>query len=163
VLKHPPLPFTHPQIKEILGKLGDRRQSLLFSATLPRSLADFAAAGLTSPQLVRLDTERRVSPDLSQLFFTVRQEDKVAALLHLVQEVVPAGQLTIVFVATKHHVEYLAHLMARENIQAACVYGSMDQVRREMRMLTWCVGGVVGWANCDQSANTCHHHLFLSC
>ncbi len=117
-----------PQIKEILGKTGNSRQTLLFSATLPRSLADFAAAGLNAPQLVRLDTEQRVSPDLQQLFFTVRHDDKVPALLQLVREVLPADQLTIVFAATRHHVEYLANLMARENIPAACVYGSMDQV-----------------------------------
>jgi hypothetical protein len=42
----------------------------MFSATLPRSLADFAAAGLSSPQLVRLDADRKLSPDLGLAFFT---------------------------------------------------------------------------------------------
>jgi hypothetical protein len=42
----------------------------MFSATLPRSLADFAAAGLSNPQLVRLDAERKLSPDLGLAFFT---------------------------------------------------------------------------------------------
>lgn len=55
----------------------------------------------------------------------------MAALMHLVKEQLPADQLTIIFVATRHHVEYLSILFAKENIPAACVFGSMDQVRRE--------------------------------
>lgn len=48
------------------------RQTLLFSATLPSSLADFAQAGLNSPQLVQLNTERRISSHLGLAFFTCR-------------------------------------------------------------------------------------------
>lgn len=58
------------QVKEIVGRLREARQTLMFSATLPRSLADFAAAGLSSPQLVRLDADRKLSPDLALAFFT---------------------------------------------------------------------------------------------
>jgi ATP-dependent RNA helicase DDX54/DBP10 len=59
-----------PQVREIVGRLRESRQTLMFSATLPRSLADFAAAGLSSPQLVRLDADRKLSPDLGLAFFT---------------------------------------------------------------------------------------------
>lgn len=38
-------------------------------------------------------------------------------------------QSTLVFVSTKHHVEFLHTLLEADGIQAACVYGSMDQVR----------------------------------
>lgn len=63
---------NRPQVADILGRMGDSRQVLLFSATMPGSLADFAAARLQQPQLVRLDVERRISPDLALAFFTVR-------------------------------------------------------------------------------------------
>ncbi|KAL6751022.1 DEAD-domain-containing protein [Haematococcus lacustris] len=122
------------QVREILGKMTDRRQTLLFSATLPSSLAEFASAGLTAPQLVRLDSERRISPNLQLAFFTVRQEDKVATLLYLVKEALAASQQTLIFAATRHHVEYLANLMARDGIPAACVYGSMDQTARKIHV-----------------------------
>lgn len=117
-----------PQVKDILAKTSSTRQTLLFSATLPRSLADFASAGLNAPKLVRLDQERRISPDLHQAFFTVRPEDRMAALMHIVKETVPVDQLTIVFVSTRHHAEYIYNLMIREGLPAACVFGSMDQV-----------------------------------
>lgn len=58
------------QVREIVSQLRESRQTLMFSATLPRSLADFAAAGLSNPQLVRLDADRKLSPDLGLAFFT---------------------------------------------------------------------------------------------
>jgi hypothetical protein len=66
----------------------------------------------------------------------VRAEDKPAALLWLVREVVPQQQLTLVFAATRHHVEFLHQLLTKEGVNAACVYGSMDQVG-------WLTGGWV--------------------
>jgi ATP-dependent RNA helicase DDX54/DBP10 len=60
------------QLRAILGKLGEARQTLLFSATLPSSLAEFARAGLKEPEFVRLDADTKLSPDLSLAFFTVR-------------------------------------------------------------------------------------------
>jgi hypothetical protein len=57
-----------------------------------------------------------------------RPDDKVAALLWLFQELIPASQPTVVFAATKHHVDFLATLLQREGVRASGVYGSMDQV-----------------------------------
>ncbi|CAI7850126.1 unnamed protein product, partial [Closterium sp. NIES-53] len=79
------------QLKEILRGMPESRQTLLFSATLPKMLAEFARAGLREPQLIRLDTETKLSPDLALCFFTVRPHEKMAALLHLLQEVIQVG------------------------------------------------------------------------
>lgn len=47
-------------------------QTLLFSATMPSALHDFAKAGLKDPEMVRLDTDTKISQELSTAFFTVR-------------------------------------------------------------------------------------------
>lgn len=47
-------------------------QTLLFSATMPSALHEFAKAGLKDPEMVRLDTDTRISQELSTAFFTVR-------------------------------------------------------------------------------------------
>ena len=52
----------------------------------------------------------------------------MAGLVWLLREVIPAGQPTLIFVATRHHVELLHALLAQEELDAACVYGTMDQV-----------------------------------
>jgi ATP-dependent RNA helicase DDX54/DBP10 len=91
-------------------------------------------AKLQNPQLVRLDQDRKISPDLSLSFFTVRQEDKLAGLMYLVRELLPAAQPTIIFASTRHHVEFLYNLLSREGIQVACVFGTMDQTARKIHV-----------------------------
>lgn len=65
----------------------EERQTLLFSATLPKMLAQFARAGLRDPMLIRLDIDTKISEQLGLAFFTVRAGNKTAALLHLLREV----------------------------------------------------------------------------
>lgn len=151
------------QLTEILHALPPSRQTLLFSATLPSSLVEFARAGLQEPSLVRLDAETKVSPDLESAFFSVKGGEKEGALLHILHDVIkmpvgdPAGaqedeeqwskkrkrgsdrpsskdkpteHSTIIFTATKHHVEYLAHLLRHAGFSVSYVYGSLDQIAR---------------------------------
>ena len=81
------------QLAEILHALPTTRQTLLFSATLPKSLVEFARAGLQEPSLVRLDAESKVSPDLQSAFFSVKGAEKEGALLHILHDLIkmPTG------------------------------------------------------------------------
>lgn len=76
------------QLTEILHALPPSRQTLLFSATLPASLVEFANAGLQDPELVRLDAETKISPDLHNAFFTIKAADKEGALLYVLHDVI---------------------------------------------------------------------------
>lgn len=152
------------QLTEILHALPPSRQSLLFSATLPSSLVEFARAGLQDPTLVRLDAETKVSPDLQSAFFAVKGDEKEAALLYILHHVIkmpqgtpdgvpldmksskkrkrgkdgsggkgkPTEHSTIIFAATKHHVEYLAGLLRHAGFAVSYVYGSLDQEARRI-------------------------------
>lgn len=122
------------QLHKILTQLGENRQTLLFSATLPSALAEFAKAGLRDPQLIRLDVDSKISPDLKVVFFTLRQEEKHAALLYLVRERIGSSEQTLVFVSTKHHVEFLNILFREEGIEPSVCYGDMDQDARKMHI-----------------------------
>ena len=153
------------QLTEILHALPQTRQTLLFSATLPKSLVEFAKAGLKDPRLIRLDTETKISPDLQSTFLTIKSADKEGALLHILSDVikVPLGQLsdeketanpkkrkrgshttghmdvpteqsTVIFAATKHHVEYLASLLSYAGFAVAYNYGSLDQTARKSQV-----------------------------
>lgn len=157
------------QLNEILHALPPTRQTLLFSATLPTSLVEFAKAGLQDPNLVRLDSESKISPDLQSAFFTVKSAEKEGALLHILQDVIkiPTGETeaaraaskaevkvgqkrkrsegskikesptkhsTIIFTATKHHVEYIAQLLKASGYAVSYVYGSLDQTARKIQV-----------------------------
>ena len=122
------------QLHKILAQLSDNRQTLLFSATLPSALAEFAKAGLQDPQLVRLDLDTKISPDLKVNFFTLRHEEKLAALLYLIREQISSDEQTLIFVSTKHHVEFLNVLFREEGIEASVCYGDMDQDARKIHI-----------------------------
>ncbi|KAH8914092.1 P-loop containing nucleoside triphosphate hydrolase protein, partial [Atractiella rhizophila] len=78
------------QLYEILTRLPPSpiRQTLLFSATLPKTLVEFAKAGLQNPKLVRLDVESKISEDLQMAFLAMREEEKEAALFVLLRDVI---------------------------------------------------------------------------
>lgn len=152
------------QLAEILHALPPSRQTLLFSATLPASLVEFARAGLQDPSLVRLDAESKVSPHLESAFFSVKGAEKEGALLHILNDLIkmphglpegvrpetgenkppskrkrddasngrgrPTEHSTIVFTATKHHVEYIQALLNEAGFAVSYVYGSLDQTAR---------------------------------
>ncbi|KAJ5894835.1 ATP-dependent RNA helicase dbp10 [Penicillium taxi] len=160
------------QLTEILHGLPSNRQTLLFSATLPKSLVEFARAGLEEPTLIRLDTENKISPDLQNAFFSIKSSDKEGALLYILQDVIkmptgpteiakkfqenkggfndrkrkrdlekgvnfkesPTKYSTIVFAATKHHVDYIYSLLVEAGYATSFVYGSLDQTARRIQV-----------------------------
>ncbi|KAK6461724.1 ATP-dependent RNA helicase DBP10 [Scheffersomyces coipomensis] len=177
------------QLNELLASLPSSRQSLLFSATLPRSLVDFAKAGLTSPVLVRLDADSKISDNLQMAYFTTKRQEREANLLYIIQEVIkiplgtkeqlkklsdlnkksneedeeeenrdktkkrkfkkerlpPANQLpsehsTIVFVPTKHHVEYIYQLLRDAGYLVSYIYGTLDQHARKNQLYQFRIG-----------------------
>jgi ATP-dependent RNA helicase DDX54/DBP10 len=67
-------------------------------------------------------------------FFSARREDKVPLLVHILKNVVGQDKLTVVFVATKHHVEFLADYLTLENIPCTYSYGSLDQTARKINV-----------------------------
>uniref|UniRef100_A0A452IUF2 ATP-dependent RNA helicase DDX54 n=2 Tax=Gopherus agassizii TaxID=38772 RepID=A0A452IUF2_9SAUR len=122
------------QLQEIIARLPETRQTLLFSATLPKLLVEFARAGLTEPVLIRLDVETKLSEQLKMAFFHVRADDKPSVLLHLLRSVVRPQDQTVVFVATKHHAEYLKELLTAQGVNCTHIYSSLDQAARKINI-----------------------------
>mmetsp|Transcript_8890 Transcript_8890/g.1278 ORF Transcript_8890/g.1278 Transcript_8890/m.1278 type:complete len:101 (+) Transcript_8890:541-843(+) len=99
---------------------------MCFSATLPDAISNFAKTGLRNPVVVKLDQEHKIPDTLELKFFYVRNEDKEAVLMHLLFSIIGIEQkspLVLVFVATKHHVEYLEFLLQHTKIPVAGLYG----------------------------------------
>ena len=122
------------QMNDIIARLPDTRQTLLFSATLPKILVEFARAGLTDPVLLRLDVESKLPDLLKLVFLNCRAEDKDAALLVLLKQVIGSEAQSAVFVATKHHVEYVSMLLDKSRISNTVVYSDLDPSARKINV-----------------------------
>lgn len=105
------------QISEIANRLPDRRQVLLFSATLPKVLVDFAKAGLSNPVLIRLDVESKLPDELQLRFIVSRPEEKMAVLMCLLKNVLKKDSQTVIFVSTMHHVDYVHMVIFLEKLK----------------------------------------------
>ncbi|XP_062521033.1 ATP-dependent RNA helicase DDX54-like [Corticium candelabrum] len=120
------------QLHEIIHRLPEAKQTLLFSATLPKLLIDFAKAGLHDPTLVRLDVDTKLSDQLKTAFLHMRPDDKLASLLYLLHNVIRSDQQTVVFTATKHHVEYIKEIVSQSGISTTYIYSSLDPTARKI-------------------------------
>ncbi len=118
------------QLNSIIRQCPEDRQTLLFSATMPKQLIQFTRAGLRDPQLIRLESDNKMSDELRMAFFSVRTNEKTAALLYLVRKVIPPSDMTIIFTATRHHSEYVHALLQHIGRTSTVVYGTMDQETR---------------------------------
>lgn len=98
------------QLNETLKRLPEGRQTVLFSATLPKLMADFARAGLSDPVLLRLDVETKVPETLDLKFLFCRPDERYATLLALLNYVIPKNAQTVVFAGTQHHVEVISYV-----------------------------------------------------
>ena len=136
------------QLNEIIYKLPkENRQTLLFSATLPQNLVDFAKAGLQQPILIRLDVESKLSEKLKLIYIESRNENKLAVFMYLLRNIIKPAlkqseddfknevlSQTVVFVATKHHVEFLKDLLEAQGYSVSYVYSSLDQTARKINI-----------------------------
>ncbi|KAK0045679.1 ATP-dependent RNA helicase DDX54 [Biomphalaria pfeifferi] len=128
------------QLQEIIHRLPDSRQTLLFSATLPKSLVEFARAGLTDPTLIRLDVDTKLSENLQLSFFSCRDSDKCALLLYLLKHIIKSNEQTVVFAATKHHVEFLHLLLTLCGLSVTYIYSSLDPAARKINAAKFSLG-----------------------
>ncbi|XP_049949021.1 ATP-dependent RNA helicase DDX54 [Schistocerca serialis cubense] len=130
------------QLREIVNRLPESRQTLLFSATLPKVLVEFAKAGLSDPVLLRLDVESKLPDSLTLEFICCRSDDKSAALLCLLKHVIKLESQTVLFAATKHHVEYLHMLLDKAGISNTYIYSNLDPSARKINAAKFQCGKV---------------------
>jgi ATP-dependent RNA helicase DDX54/DBP10 len=134
------------QIRQIATTLPEYCQKVLLSATMPKILVEFTKSGFTTdPQVVRLDQEANVSAELRIAFITCRSADKDAVLLHVLEHIERDKQenkasrtgLTLIFAATRHHVEYISTLLAASGVENTVIYGTLDQDARKSNLATF--------------------------
>lgn len=120
------------QLNEILRRLPSSRQMLLFSATLPKLLVEFAKADLNDPVLIRLDVESKLPEALCLKYVFCRPDERLATLVVMLKHLIPDKKQVVVFAATQHHVEFLSRVLAQSGISNTYIFSSLDPSARKI-------------------------------
>ena len=119
--------FIH-DIKKVLKLLPKRRQNLLFSATMPSSIANLAGSFLHDAIKVDITPEEVTVDRIDQKIMFLRKADKRRLLVKIIkQERVECG---IVFTRTKHGANRLVKQLDQSGISAAAIHGNKSQGAR---------------------------------
>jgi len=127
-----------PDVRRILGRLPTRRQTLLFSATLPRPIVDLSRTLLRDP--VRLDVERQAAPatGITQALLPVPEPLKQALLLELLRR--KELETALVFTRTKHRANRLAKFLDKAGVSCDRIHGNRSQPQREKALAAFRAG-----------------------
>ena len=119
-------------IKTILRQVPEKRQTVFFSATIPRPIQQLIQTFTRNPVNVRLEAEAMTVPAIEQVYYEVDRRSKLEVLCRLID--LEDVKLAIIFCATKMMVDELTeHLIAR-GYGADKLHGDMTQAMRERVM-----------------------------
>jgi ATP-dependent RNA helicase RhlE len=117
-----------PDIKRILKLVPAKRQTLLFSATMPPPIAALTREMLNKPVMIDLGRRSMPAVGITQAVYPVRQDLKPGLLLSLLNR----NEMTqaLVFTRTKHRANRLAEQLVKRGIKAERIHGNRSQPQR---------------------------------
>jgi ATP-dependent RNA helicase RhlE len=118
-----------PAIRRILKLLPRQRQTLLFSATMPKEIRALSADHLNDPIEVSVAPAAATADRIDQTVIHFDGEGKLPALADLVRK--NAGKRIIVFSRTKHGADKIAKRLFADGLGASAIHGNKSQGQRE--------------------------------
>ena len=120
--------FIH-DVRRVVKALPHKRQTLLFSATMPRDIQALADAILVDPVQVSVAPPTMTVEATEQAVYFVEKADKIALLRHLLHD--PAVTRVLVFTRTKHGANRVVKQLSQSHVQAEPIHGNKSQTARE--------------------------------
>jgi superfamily II DNA/RNA helicase len=117
-----------PDIRRIIRQLPKQRQSLVFSATMPKEIRHLAEEILRNPATVQINHTQPVQK-ISHVLFQVAKERKTSLLKSIIQEQDMTS--TLIFTRTKHKAKSLALHLQKAGYSAASLQGNLSQQKRQ--------------------------------
>ncbi|HTE53282.1 MAG TPA: DEAD/DEAH box helicase [Kofleriaceae bacterium] len=129
-----------PDVRRIVATLTSRRQTLLFSATMPTEIAGLAGQLLRDPVHVAVTPPASTVAKVRQSVLQVEKEDKLALLAHLLDD--PSFGRVLVFTRTKHGADRVCTKLQRQNVSSAAIHGNKSQNARQRALADFRRGAV---------------------
>ncbi|KDE05983.1 hypothetical protein MVLG_03668 [Microbotryum lychnidis-dioicae p1A1 Lamole] len=124
-------------VRNIMSFFKHQRQTLLFSATMPKRIQDFAQQALVQPIVVNVGRAGAASMDIIQEVEYVKQEAKMVYLLECLQKTAPP---TIIFSDNKNEVDDIQEYLLLKGVEAVAIHGSKTQEEREYAIKSFKTG-----------------------
>eukprot|EP01054_Gregarina_sp_Poly1_P001290 Gregarina_sp_Poly_1__1289@NODE_1315_length_4405_cov_191_646611_g889_i0_p2_GENE_NODE_1315_length_4405_cov_191_646611_g889_i0NODE_1315_length_4405_cov_191_646611_g889_i0_p2_ORF_typecomplete_len619_score103_73DEAD/PF00270_29/2e45DEAD/PF00270_29/3_3e02Helicase_C/PF00271_31/1_8e03Helicase_C/PF00271_31/4e30ResIII/PF04851_15/3e10ResIII/PF04851_15/3_8e03ERCC3_RAD25_C/PF16203_5/1_9e07Helicase_C_4/PF13871_6/0_00045UTP25/PF06862_12/0_0011AAA_22/PF13401_6/0_079AAA_22/PF13401_6/3_6e03T4SSDNA_transf/PF02534_1 len=115
------------EIRTVFDRFNHQRQTLLFSATMPRKIQEFATTALTKPVLCNVGRAGAANLDVVQEVEYVKAERRLPYLLECLQKTEPP---VVVFCENKHDVDEVHEYLLLKGVEAAAIHGGMSQAVR---------------------------------
>ncbi|CAG9330270.1 unnamed protein product [Blepharisma stoltei] len=124
------------QLRKIISKLSERRQTLMFTATWPKGVEALANEFLKSPSRITIGSNiLSANPDISQRFIFIEEEDqKILKLKEILKRTIDEDYKVLIFTKTKIETENLAKTLTLMKFRAFAIHGDMDQKHRDSLM-----------------------------
>jgi len=120
--------FIH-DIKKIIAKLPPKRQSLFFSATMPKTIVELSRKILGDFEQVSIKPQQATAERVTQGVYFVAKSDKPKLLVHLLRD--KAKDSVLVFSRTKHGANKIVKKLGQADIEAAAIHGNKSQTARQ--------------------------------
>jgi ATP-dependent RNA helicase RhlE len=131
--------FIH-DVRRIIAKLPQKRQTLFFSATVPPVIRKLADDLLVNPVTVQVAAASCTAEKVKQVVYRVGRKSKLSLLRDLIED--PAMQRTLVFTRTKHGADRVMKRLIKDKVPAEAIHGNKSQNAR-IRALEAFKGGKV--------------------
>lgn len=120
--------FIH-DLRKIVKQVPEQRQTLMFSATMPKEIRELASQWLRRPSEVSVAPVASTPERVSQAVYYVERQHKAATLSHFLQDT--DRTKTLVFSRTKRGADKIARLLKRDGIRAISIHGDKSQSKRQ--------------------------------
>jgi ATP-dependent RNA helicase RhlE len=129
-----------PDVRRIVAQLPARRQTLLFSATMPPAVEALAASLQDRPVRVAVGEQRSAAETVTQRACRVPQERKMDLLLHVLRT--EPAEAVLVFSRTKHRADRITKQLGQHGIAAAAIHSNRTQGQRQRALAQFREGAV---------------------
>src|SRR5690606_11049217 len=116
-------------VKKIITKIPQKKQTLFFSATMPSEISGLANSILNNPVQVEVTPTSSTVEKITQAVYPVEKKDKPSLLVHLLKDKKMTSVL--VFTRTKHGADKLVKILDRASVKAAAIHGNKSQNARQ--------------------------------
>ncbi len=120
--------FIH-DIRKVIAALPQKRQSLFFSATMPKNIVELSRKILTNPEKVEVSPVSSTAETIQQALYVTNKSRKKDLLLHILQD--KSMDQVLVFTQTKHGADRVVKNLSAQGIQAAAIHGNKSQNQRQ--------------------------------